>query len=73
MIILFDIFVIIVALVFTGLLYMLYYKIFIIGYINKIIIIKQNSETERFEKLMNNAISKQPKKMEKLLNKYKIK
>jgi hypothetical protein len=70
MITLVDIGTVIAALLFTLLIYILYYLIFVIGYINRIKRAVRNGEVEKANKMKNNALKKQPKKMTRLFQKY---
>ena len=67
-----DLGTILIALSFTLLVYLLYYQIFIIRYINRIKLAVRNGEAEKARILIENALRKQPKRMARLLQKYGI-
>lgn len=72
MILLIDVAIIISSIVATLLLYILYYQIFIIGYIRRIQKEIAKGNIEKANKMKSHAIRKQPKRMKSLFKKYDI-
>jgi|AGTN01.2.fsa_nt_gi hypothetical protein len=70
MILLVDLLTVLISLAITCLLYLIYYLVFIYGYIKRIKLAVNNGENENAIRMKEIALKKQPKRMRKLLLKH---